>query len=516
MSSEPVSSPGATSGGQAGGAPTVEQHRFLNTILNTVEALILVVDAEGRIVQFNRACEKRTGYAIDELRGQPFWSAVLDQSEAGEVRALFGRLQATGTSTYHEHHWVARNGRRFWTSWRHTPVFDADGSIEFVVCCGMDISELKKAEQAVTRSRDYYLSLLEDFPALIWRCDTAAECDYFNRTWLAFTGRTMEEERGNGWAQSVHEDDLADCLDTFRTAFGRRDAFEMEYRLRRHDGLYRWVVDHGRPMYDEGGAFTGYLGACWDVTDQHQARDLLVEQARELERSNAELEQFAYAASHDLQEPLRMVGSFTQLLAQRYRGQLDDQADEFIEYAVDGAVRMQEMINGLLAYSRVGSRAGPAGAVDTHECFEMACRNLRTAIDECGARVTAEGLPTVKADRSQIERLFQNLIGNALKFRGSATPEIRVWALQDGEEWVFSVEDNGIGIDPQYAERVFLIFQRLHTRAEYPGTGIGLAICRKIVERHGGRIWVEAGRSGGCVFRFTIQAQGGEQSGHTG
>ncbi len=235
-----------------------------------------------------------------------------------------------------------------------------------------------------------------------------------------------------------------------------------------------------------------------------QAEESLAERAADLARSNRELAQFAYVASHDLQEPLRMVSSFTQLLARRYRGKLDDDADEFISYAVDGASRMQVLINDLLAYSRVGTRGNLPVPTASDAALDRALDNLQTAIEESGAEVVREPLPSVMGDDAQLVQLFQNLLSNAMKFRGDRVPRVQIRAEPAGKEWIFSIRDNGIGIDPQYAEQVFVIFQRLHTRVEYPGTGIGLAICKKIVERHGGRIWVESEPGQGTTFFFAL------------
>jgi signal transduction histidine kinase len=230
----------------------------------------------------------------------------------------------------------------------------------------------------------------------------------------------------------------------------------------------------------------------------------LAQRSQELMRSNAELEQLAYIASHDLQEPLRMVVSYLQLLEQRYGGQLDSDAHEFIEFAVDGATRMQALIDDLLTYSRVGTRAQPLQPTDCMAVVEVVIRSVRVAIKESGTRVTYDPLPTVAGDATQLMQLFQNLIANAIKFRRDQGPEIHIHAEPEDGFWRFSVQDNGIGIAPEYFDRIFVMFQRLHSRSTYSGTGIGLAICQKIVERHGGRIWVESTPGTGSTFQFTL------------
>jgi signal transduction histidine kinase len=245
--------------------------------------------------------------------------------------------------------------------------------------------------------------------------------------------------------------------------------------------------------------------------DAQRARAVVEEQAQDLARSNTELEQFAYVASHDLQEPLRMVSSYMGLLKRRYQGRLDADADEFIGFAVDGVTRMQALINDLLSYSRAGREPTPSEPTDSAAALAKALRNLKSAIEEKGALISAGPLPQVMADPLQVSQLFQNLIANGIKFCRDRRPEISVGAERHGAEWTFFVRDNGIGIDPQYADRIFLIFQRLHKREEFAGTGIGLAICKKIVERHGGRIWLESTPGQGTTFYFTFQTAGGQQ-----
>jgi signal transduction histidine kinase len=230
----------------------------------------------------------------------------------------------------------------------------------------------------------------------------------------------------------------------------------------------------------------------------------LAEQAEELQRSNRDLEQFAYVASHDLQEPLRKVASFCQLLERRYKGQLDERADQYIAFAVDGAKRMQQLINDLLAFSRVGRLTSGFAEVALADCLASALRNLAAAIEASEAEVTADDLPVVQGEATLLVQLLQNLIGNAVKFRGPEAPRVHIGAHRDGDTWEFSCADNGIGIEPQYAERIFVIFQRLHPKDEYEGTGIGLAMCKKIVEYHGGHIWLDTTVERGTTFRWTI------------
>jgi PAS domain S-box-containing protein len=296
---------------------------------------------------------------------------------------------------------------------------------------------------------------------------------------------------------------LADALRSAEDALAQQIGTGIELTGRRKNGSHFPIEIMLSPLESAEGILV--TAAVRDITKRKKAEAHLLQKVEELNRSNEELEQFAYIASHDLQEPLRMVASYTQLLSKRYTGRLDSDADEFISFAMDGASRMQRLINDLLAYSRVGTK--PMDLLDTssEEALEQALINLRGAVAESGAIVTHDRLPTVLADEMQLVHLFQNLVGNAIKYQGPGIPRVHISVSKNDEsKWVFSIRDNGLGIDSQYFEKIFGIFQRLHKREEFAGTGVGLAICKKIIERHGGSITVESQPGHGSTFRFAL------------
>ncbi|MCY2993935.1 MAG: PAS domain S-box protein [Planctomycetota bacterium] len=301
---------------------------------------------------------------------------------------------------------------------------------------------------------------------------------------------------------NTHPDDYAGVTASLQASARDLAPWQHEFRVKFDDGTIRALYGDAMPQREEDGSVLWH-GFITDITERKRAEELRLT-LTDLERSNKELEQFAYVASHDLQEPLRMVSSYTQLLARRYQGQLDANAQEFIAFAVDGANRMQSLINDLLSFSRVGTRGKEFELTDFAVVLAQALVNLQAAIQESDAVVTHDPLPILLADKSQMVNLFQNLIGNAIKFHAEQAPHVHLSAVLQEQAWLFRVRDDGIGIEPQYADRIFQIFERLHTRAEYPGTGLGLAICKKIVERHAGHIWVESQLAKGSTFYFTI------------
>jgi len=343
-------------------------------------------------------------------------------------------------------------------------------------------------------------AILDSVPDIIMEVD-----DDKTYTWMNRPGRDFFGDDAIGRPASDYFVGNQETYSTVQPLFdGAHNLVYVESWQRRQDGEERLLAWRCRQLRDSSGHLSGALSSARDITDLRRAEGAKERLTLDLRRSNEELEQFAYVASHDLQEPLRMVLSYVQLLAQRYEGQLDDKAQKYIAYAVDGAARMQQLIEDLLLYSRAGTHGGPLTPTDSAAALATAVENLTKRIEEEKAIITHDDLPIVRADASQLVQVFQNLVSNAVKFHGDAPPRIHVSAEEKAREWVLSVRDNGIGIDPKYGDRVFAIFQRLHTREEYPGTGIGLAVCQRIVERHGGRMGFESEPSKGSTFYFGI------------
>jgi PAS domain S-box-containing protein len=380
-----------------------------------------------------------------------------------------------------------------------------------------ELSERKRAEKSLRDSEALYHSLVDTLPINILRKDLRGRVTYGNRGYCERMGRPLSELLGKTDYDLFPRENADKYLSDDEKVIRSGEMFEDIEEHHAGDGQKLYVHVLKAPVRNAKGDIVGTQVIFWDVTARKLAEEALEKTAAELARSNKELEQFAYVASHDLQEPLRMITSYTQLIAKRYKEQLDSDAKEFMHFAVDGATRMQKLIQGLLEYSRVGTRGKPFVQTRCDEILTSALANLKLAIDEAGAVVTRDPLPEIISDPVQLTQLFQNLIGNALKFRSKDAPRIHIAVERRARadaatlnvppyEWIFRVSDNGIGIEPQYYERIFVIFQRLHTQDKYPGTGIGLAICKKIVERHGGRIWVESRPGEGTTFFFALPA----------
>jgi len=457
---------------------------------------------EGRILYGNR----RLGEMVKAPLGRVIGSSLASLLD-GEDRETFGRLLVAGQCerVQGDLHLRAVDGTSI-------PVLVSLTALRFEGFSGIsaiftDLSIRKQAEEAATllasivqSSEDAIYSKSLDNTILSWNPGAESMFGYAAGEVIGQSiSRLLAEGVVDEWPVMVEKIKRGERIEHHETV------------IRRKDGRLLNVSVSISPLVDSAGKVMGAAGIARDITERKRAAALLKRHAEELARSNAELEQFAYVASHDLQEPLRMVASFLELLAERYKGRLDERADKYINYAVDGAARMKTLIDGLLRYSRVTTQARRLEEMGARAALDEATANLGRAIEENGAVVTHDDLPTVLADPTQFVQLFQNLIGNALKFC-DGTPRVHVAAERTGDEWVFSVRDNGIGIAPEYRERIFQIFQRLHGRDKYPGTGMGLAICKRVVERHGGRIWVESRPGQGSTFLFTLPVIGSKPS----
>jgi PAS domain S-box-containing protein len=469
------------------------------------------VSLEGRFLRVNRRLCDILGRSEAELIGRSVKDIShpedRDVTDAQRARVRRGEIAVA----HLEKRYLDGQGRTVWVDLAVALARGKQGEPLYEIAVFDDITERKKGDALLRESEARFRSLTQLSSDWYWEQDAAFGLKYMSgrmgeRTGLdaaSYVGR----KRWDQPALNLGEEDWArhraqlECHEPFRD-------FVMERP--NPAGGSRWISVSGEPIFDEAGRFTGYRGVGSDITERmraeselQHAHDELAHKARELERSNAELEQFAYVASHDLQEPLRMVSSYTQLIARRYGEKLDGDAKEFMNYVVDGAARMKQLIEDLLAYSRVGTKGKEFRSIELDSAFKRAVGNLRAAIEESGASVSADPLPRLSGDDGQLAQLFQNLIGNALKFRGANTPRVHVSCSDQAKQYEIIVADNGIGIEPQYYERIFMVFQRLHTK-EYPGTGIGLAICKKVVERHGGAIWVTSRPGEGSQFHFTL------------
>ncbi|MGB4872440.1 MAG: PAS domain S-box protein, partial [Candidatus Promineifilaceae bacterium] len=504
----------------------VEERGFVDAIMDTAEALIIGLDNEGHIMRFNWACEALTGYSFGEVAGRPFWDFLLLEEEKEEIKKVFHQMQAGDFPNTHENYWLTKSGERRAIAWANTCQLDTLGKVKYVIGTGIDITKQKQTEAELIQLNQTLEQRVADRTeevrqsekrfraafdlAAIGRVLATPEGQFFqvNQAFCEMTGYSEEELCQKTWWDITHPDFLASGHDYMQQLIQRTiPSYNEELTIAHKSGDTIWVRLNRILLFNADNQPLYLVSDIENITQRKTAEAEINRILAELERSNIELQQFAYVASHDLQEPLRMVTSYLQLLQRRYSGKLDSDADEFIGYAVDGANRMKQLIQDLLSFSRVGTRGKPFEPVEIKVILKEALTNLETSIQETAAQIDHDDLlPTITGDAGQLVQLFQNLLSNAIKFRSEAPPKIHIGVQKQESDWQFSIRDNGIGFDPQFSDRIFIIFQRLHTRANYGGTGIGLAICKKIVERHGGNIWVHSQPNAGTTFYFTIPA----------
>ncbi len=391
------------------------------------------------------------------------------------------------------------SGRRMFMFGSARPLFNDDGSIRGSVASFMDITDRKSIERALKESEERLALILSAGKLATWDWKALTNEASWNDEHYRMFGYTVGEVKPglDAFIVRVHSEDRLRVKEDMDDALERGGDYSAEFRVTWPDGSIRHIESRGRIEHDIDGRPLRSYGVMIDVTERNRMKDKII-------RSNAELQQFAYVASHDLREPLRMVVTYLALLEKRNKDRLDEISREYMRFAIDGGSRMRMLIDDLLAYSRMENKRHVTSRIDMNEVLSCSLIDLKAAVAESGSIVTWDPLPTIDVDRNQMIQLFDNLIGNAIKYRDVAAPQIHISAIQRGSEYIFSVKDNGIGIDPKHFTRIFQMFQRLHSRDEHPGTGIGLAICKKIVELHGGSIWVESQEGEGATFFFTI------------
>jgi PAS domain S-box-containing protein len=481
------------------------EERFAGAFENAAVGMLLAAP-DGLLLRANRALCELTGKAEADLRGLRMDALVHPDERRADVTAvramLAGRTQRLAT----ERRVLAADGATRIARVNLSLIRDTDGTPLHFVGQVEDVTERRRTLEALTLSEARYKGLISHLPdSTVHLIDPELRILLSEGDRMRAHGYDPAQLDGRLLEEVLPADAFARLAPEYRAALaGERRSFDWDTS----DGSATYWVQIA-PLRDEVGRVIGAMALSRDITERKQAEIALADRARELERSNAELEQFAYIASHDLSEPLRMVSSYLQLLRRRYHGRLDGDADAFIDYAVDGAARMRDLIDGLLSYSRAGRGERPEARVETGAVVARVVAGLQAQEGVREVRFAVGDLPTVLGDEQQIGQLFQNLIGNAIKFvPEDRMPEVHVTAERDGHAWRFGIADNGIGLDPAHADRIFRMFQRLHTRDDYPGTGIGLAIAKKVVERHGGDIWAGPREGGGTTFWFTLPDAG--------
>jgi PAS domain S-box-containing protein len=467
---------------------------------------IFMIDPQGRVISWNAGAERIKGYSAHDIIGQNFSCFFPPEDiERGRPQEV---LRLTADSGRHEEQGmrIRKDGSRFLASTSIAALRDQDGNLQGFSEISHDLSESKESEAKyrglLEAAPDAMVVVSEDEKIVLLNLQVENQFGYPRDELI---GQPLRNIIPEGFAERL----IADGTRTAADALAQQIGTGIELSGRRKDGSEFPIEIMLSPLRSAEGVLV--TAAIRNISARKKFEIDLAKTVEELKRSNGELEHFAYVASHDLQEPLRMVASYTQLLAKRYKGRLDSEADEFIAFAVDGAQRMQGLIQDLLAYSRAGTSGRALREFSSEDALQAALTNLRATIEESGAVVTHDSLPTIRSDDMQLTQVFQNLVGNAIKYRSAAVPHVHVAVANGGShEWTFSVRDNGMGIDPQYFERIFVLFQRLHGRQQYEGTGIGLAICKKVLERLGGRIWVESKPQQGSTFYFALPKGGGQ------
>ncbi len=487
---------------QQAAADLQKSEQKFRAVFDHMFQLIGILTPSGELIEANRTALDAIGMNLSDVVGQPFWETPWWTHSPQLQRQLKDatRRAAAGELVRFEAEHILVDGSSIFVDFSMKPVLDERGQVVALIPEGRDISDRKRVETQLREQEAFLKSIYDRTEQAIFVVNVglAGELRYagFNPVSERYAGVTHAQIQDKTPAEAFGADLGGILRQNYERCLQAGTSITYEERVDFVSHII-WTLTTLVPLRDAQGRIYRIIGTATDISDRKR-------QEEDLARSNAELQQFAYVASHDLQEPLRMVTSYLELLERRYKGQLDPKADQFINYAVDGAVRMQTLINALLTYSRVGSTTQSYEAVDLAEVLQDVLTNLQVTIAQNDAIVTHDPLPQVNGNCIQLIQLLQNLISNGIKFRREDAPRIHIGVKRLADKWLFSIRDNGIGIEAQYTDRIFIIFQRLHSRAEHPGTGIGLSICKKIVERHGGKLWVESQPEKGSTFHFTL------------
>ncbi len=471
---------------------------LLGAIVDSSDDAIISKNLNGIITSWNKSAERLLGYTAAETIGQPV-TMLMPPDRIGEEPKILERLRRGERVDHFETIRRRKDGTLIDISLTISPVKDAQGNIIGASKIARDITERKRIEATLLASERRFRQLADAMPQMVWTARPDGHADYYNDRWHEFTGFERDKSKDESWEAILHLDDVQRCRESWYGSVHSGKWFNVECRFwDRNERRWRWFVVRAVPARDEAGNIVKWFGTCTDIDAQKQVED-------DLRRANDDLEQFAYSASHDLQEPLRSVKIYSELLTNSAGEGLDGPALEYLTYLRSGATRMEMLVRDLLTYTQVTKFDKAAEPADAGDALKATLANLAGAISENGAQITADALPWVAVHGAHLQQLFQNLIGNAIKYRSpDRPPAVHVTSERQNGYWIFAVRDNGIGIDPEYKEKIFGLFKRLHTNDEYSGTGIGLAICKRIVDRYHGRIWVESEPGRGSTFRFTL------------
>jgi PAS domain S-box-containing protein len=479
-----------------------DRRRWRELLVQTPAAIAVLRGPEHRFDWVNPDYARLVGRSPEALIGNTVQEAIPEVDGQVYVNLLNGVYQTGEPFTGHESLVRLDRGdgtlKDWYINFAYLPTRSENGQIDGVFVHVTDVTDMVAGRKKVEDSERQFRTLAETIPHLAWMADESGHISWYNRRWYEYTGTTLEEVAGWGWQKLVDPDFLPEVLSTWRRSLASGDPFEMIFPLRRADGELRSFLTRVEPVKNAEERVVRWIGTHTDITEQRRTEE-------ELRRINRELEEFSYVASHDLQEPLRMVNIYTQMILKKAAGGSKEDLSQYAGFVQEGVKRMEVLIQDLLTFSRViHAEASPIGVADLSAALREAMEVLKGRIEDAGAVVTMSDLPCTRGETSQIAHVFQNVLSNALKYRKrDVLPEVRISAEREGEHWIISIRDNGIGFDQQYATRIFGLFKRLH-KEEYPGTGLGLAICQRMIERYGGHMWAESQLGYGATFYISL------------